>query len=131
MDPVDIAGNILPTLTDPSPAPQQSVCAAPIRGAPKSSPSDPVGVSVPSSSSPDVMAELSPVAKTTASKMGVTQPRHVERGRSLPHIKVDPTVNSSVTPSIDERCSSSSTPDKQDDISTPVCTYFRAGDADH
>jgi hypothetical protein len=132
-DPANVAGSIIPTLTDPSPAPQQSVFPAPTlaRGVSKSSPPKPVGISVSSSSLSDVRAGSPPVAKTAASKMGVTQPRDVELDRSLSHVIVDPTANNSLTSSVEERCPTSSAPVNQDDISTPVCAYFRVGDAGH
>ena len=129
-DAVNVAGSTPLTLTDPSPAPQQSVCPAPTlaRGISKPSLSKLVGISVPSSSLSDARAGLPPVAKTMASNIEVTQPRDVEPDRSL---HTDPTANNSLTSSIDERCPTSSAPVNQHDISTPVRAYFRVGDAGH
>ena len=126
-EPVNVAGGTPTILTDPSPAPQQTVSPTPVRGVSTSSPSKPIGISISSSLS-DVKAVLPPVAKTTASKTGATHPRHIEHNHSLPPIKIDTTSNNSLTP-VNKRHPISPTPVKQDDVSTHVCAPFDVGDA--
>lgn len=125
-DAVNARGNILATLTDPSPTPEEGSHAVghPLeRDGSRAFPSKPPTALVPTSLS-HVRDGLTPIAKTTVQKMGVPPMRQAERDHKPPPTKVEPTSDSPIPP-VDKRHSTSSAPAKRDDVSTNVCGWLR------
>jgi hypothetical protein len=127
-DPADI----LATLTDPPPAPEeisQTIKPALARGGSKPFPLEALSSSVSPSSSHDLRVGLPPVAKTAAPKMEAAHPGHAERDHNLSPMKVDSITGGSIPPSVDVHQPISSAPAKQDHVSAIVCAHSRVDHA--
>jgi hypothetical protein len=128
-DPVNITTNTQANLNDPSPAPKEgSETSYPTlaRDGSKPSPLEVLSSSpAVSSSLNSLRAGLPPVANTVAPKMGAAHPRRAERNHSVSPAKVDSITVSSISPSVDARHPTSSSPAQQDHVSTKVCAHLR------